>query len=175
MLVCTCPLQDVDSLSAPPMTDEELLSNKALSTPPPMANQKTSFWSLLKSWGAFAFLVTVFMAGMGIANTHWSSLNATLQVELTRIRDEATKARADASKAEQALAVAKADYIAGTRRIEPQPAMQLGVLSNAAPVAALEGDRPALQESVTVPSEGSTSIFGGQLLISVAGIAFEGD
>jgi hypothetical protein len=123
----------------------------------------------LKAIGAFGVLFLLFMAGFTISTSFWSSSNATLQNDLQHSQDEL-------SKAIRELADLKSEYAAFRQR---------GITGNSRPGAGnqilppSEGGTQAPTgqdyEMISVATEETSYGFRGEIFISLAAIAFEGE
>lgn len=128
-----------------------------------------SFSSRAKEFIAFGSVVAVFVAGFTISTGFWSSSNATLQNDLRRSKDELAKANQELADLKSEYALFRQRSITGGSRP--------GVGNQLAPPSGEGTQPPAGQdyEMIPVATEQTSSGFNGEIFISLAGIAFEGE
>ena len=131
-----------------------------------------TFRTLLKAIGAFAFLVTVFMAGFAISSSYWASSNAALQSDLRHAQE-------GLSNAKQELADVKSEYAIFRQKS--------GFSESGAPVKEVRDTKPArtdltldsqngrASETISVGTEHTAYAFNGQIFVALAATPFEGD
>jgi hypothetical protein len=126
----------------------------------------------IRAVGAYSILLGFLGLGATIASLIWSSAYAKLQVDLRHAQDEVVQANAE-------LSAVKSEYAQYQAQAESSP-QAAGPEANvdSPEVTGSEGtgspmDKGAME--VTVSTEGTKALFGGDLLISLVQTSFEGD
>ncbi len=135
-------------------------------------NDRTNFGSYLRGIGAFAFLVTIFMAGFGISSANWSSSNATLQNDLRHTQEDLSKARQELSDVKSEYAVFREKNASAASTLVAKDSS-----TEKSSVVKAPGDFTSVQtaETVTVGTEKTGYAFDNTISISLAATPFEGD
>ena len=133
----------------------------------PAGGDMATFSNYLKAAGTFAFLVTIFMAGFGLASTNWSSSLTAVQIDYRHAQDQLSTAQQELIQLKTQSAVCKEPAIAQTAQGNTEP--------NRAPVPGppASGKSPTVV-TTSIRQGASATIFGGDVVISVVGISFEG-
>lgn len=139
---------------------------------PDNAKSSHNFGSYLRGFGAFAFLITIFMAGFGIASTSWSSSNSTLQIDLRHSQEELSKSTQELAQVKSEYAVFRQKSTSGennvqTKVLTPQKASE--------PTAPGEQATGQTSEILNIGTEKTGYAFNGAISVSLAATPFEGD
>jgi hypothetical protein len=123
----------------------------------------------IKQVGAYGIIITAFGIGLAIASAYWSSSVSVLNSQLTITREEANRAT-------QELMQVKTEYL--SYRTLTQPSSKFVSDSIKLPPTS----SPSVTEKSTnnveekyISAENSYSFFGGDVIISLIALAFEGD
>ena len=140
--------------------------------------QRPSIREYIKAIAAFGILVTIFMAGFTISGNFWSSSNATLQSDFRRSNEALVQARAELEKVKLEYSQfrdAHQDKDAGLVKQTPVSSTKTDDKQLGATPKNPSGRPSSQSERLSLRAGDSTDAFGGDVIVSLIGIKFEGD
>jgi len=142
----------------------------------------------IKLIGAFSILITVFMAGFAISAGFWSSSNSALQNDLRRSRDETSQVRSELEQTKLEYSRYRDSHPDESKTAlqpTPPPRQENPPRGAATSVSSPASERDAgrslpatpvpASEKLAISEGNSATSHGGELIVSVVGIAFEGN
>lgn len=149
------------------MTENKNIVSDKTSTTKPFHG----FANKLKDLGAFAFLITVFMAGVGLSSLNWSSSYTLLQNDLRHSQEDLTRTGMELAQVKSEYAVFREKSMSFNNSNQ-EKGLNLN-LSETKLDSSIQNKRTF--ESISLGTENTGYLFNREIFISLVATTFEGD